>query len=179
MVNHLCWSKGKDGPPPVGNQFCNLPGFPDICPWELLKNYVAMTSTHITVGSTVFRGLHHPFSPLTSNSIGRITKQALSSLGIPMQIWKAHSTRGAGVAMYKNLGLTSEQVCELGKWKNVQAFSQHYLRIGAHKVASQKILPFLVHKVSPLRSAKPDYDDDAQPLPPNTTIWFTITCHLI
>jgi hypothetical protein len=58
--------------------------------------------------------------------------------------------------MYKSLGLSSEEVCEIGKWKNVQAFSQHYLRIGAHKVASQKILPFLVHKVSPLRSAKPD-----------------------
>ena len=51
--------------------------------------------------------------------------------------------------------MTSEEVCEIGKWKNVQAFSSHYLRLGAPLVASQKIMG-LVHKTSPGSSAESD-----------------------
>jgi hypothetical protein len=53
------------------------------------------------------------------------------------------------------MGLSSEQVCEIGKWKNVSAFSSHYLRLGATNIASQHISE-LVHKVSPLGVAESD-----------------------
>ena len=43
------------------------------------------------------------------------TKKLLTKHGIDTSEWKAHSTRGAGVLLYKNLGLTSEEVCEIGK----------------------------------------------------------------
>ena len=79
-----------------------------------------------------------PFVPLKANSIGSITKQSLQKLGVDTTVWKAHSTRGAGVAMYKSLGFTSEEVCELGKWKNVSAFTSNYLRLNAtYKVGSK------------------------------------------
>ena len=68
---------------------------------------------------------------------------------------RAHSICGAGVLMYKRLGLTSEQVCGVGKWKNSQAFSDHYLRLGAPRVAATKLVS-LVHNVSPEGSAEPD-----------------------
>ena len=72
-----------------------------------------------------------------------------------MGVYGAHSTRGAGVQLYKNLGLSSEQVCELGKWKNTGAFTSHYLRLGAAKAAA-RTLETLVHNVSPMGSAEPD-----------------------
>ena len=132
-----------------------LPGQKNLCPWSLLQKYVALTSKNATPGTNVFRSSVHPFLPLKANSIGSLTKRALAELGVDTSIWKPHSTRGAGVNMYKNLGMSSEQVCELGKWKNVAAFSSHYLRLGATNVASQKISE-LVHNVSPLGVAEPD-----------------------
>ena len=58
--------------------------------------------------------------------------------------------------MYKKLGLTSEEVCEVGKWKNVNAFTAHYSRLGASTRASGKILE-LVHNVSPMQRAESDW----------------------
>ena len=57
--------------------------------------------------------------------------------------------------MLKRLGLSSEAVCEVGKWKNVGAFTSHYLRLGASDMVGQKI-GNMVHRVSPLSSADPD-----------------------
>ena len=72
-----------------------------------------------------------------------------------MSQWGAHSTRGAGVRFYKTQGLQPEEVCELGQWKNLQAFTQHYLRVGATQKAAQ-VVNSLVHKTSPLESAEPE-----------------------
>ena len=76
---------------------------------------------------------------------------------IDTSIWGPHSTRGAGVQFYKNLGMTSEHVCEIGQWKNVEAFTKHYLRLGASREAEAKLNPFLVHNVSPRQSAEPEW----------------------
>ena len=59
------------------------------------------------------------------------------------------------MSFYKQLGLTSEKVCEIGKWKNSNAFESHYLRLGASKTVSGRVSNF-VHTVSPGCSAKPD-----------------------
>ena len=78
-------------------------------------------------------------------------------MGIIVSHWGHHSTRGAGVQMYKQMGLTSEEVCEIGKWKNTGAFSAHYLRVGATKSASDRLKAFFVHNVSSRQSAEPDW----------------------
>ena len=57
--------------------------------------------------------------------------------------------------MFKDMGLSSEQVCEIGQWKNVGAFTSHYLRLDAQKVAASRVSS-LVHNVSPGCSAEPD-----------------------
>ena len=68
----------------------------------------------------------------------------------------AHSTRGAGVGMYKSLGLPSEQVCEIGGWKDIQSFSSHYLRLGAARGAAASLQKNFVHRSSSQGSAEPD-----------------------
>ena len=56
---------------------------PSLCPWTLLKRYVALTAKHVPVGSPVFISLKGPpFVPLKANSIGSITKQSLQKLGV-------------------------------------------------------------------------------------------------
>ena len=127
----------------------------EVCPVALILRYVHMTS-HLPAGSLLLTALKPPFAPLTPNSIGRVSKQILAQLGVPIKAFGPHSTRGAGVKMYKSLGLSSEYVCELGKWKNPTAFTAHYLRLGATEVAAQALSPLLVHTVSSSRSAEPD-----------------------
>ena len=62
---------------------------------------------------------------------------------------------GRGVFLYKNWGFYSEEVCEIGKWKNISAFATHYLRLNATDRAAEK-LQALVHKISPGGSAEPE-----------------------
>ncbi len=127
----------KGWPKPRWEALVRLPAHPQLCPWTLLQRYVAMTAK-VATGTPVFRALQPPFAPLKANSIGSITKRALSALGVDTSVWKPHSTRGAGVTMLKRLGMSSEEVCEVGKWKNVGAFTSHYLRLGAtNKVGSR------------------------------------------
>ena len=128
---------------------------PTLCPWTLLKTYVALTAKHCPPGGVVLRTLRPPFAALSAARIASITRALLQRFGVDTTTWGPHSTRGAGVRMYKALGLSSEQVCEIGQWKNTNAFTSHYLRLGARVAASGRILS-LVHTVSLGASAEPD-----------------------
>ena len=67
-----------------------------------------------------------------------------------------HSTRGAGVKMFKKLGLSSDEVCAIGKWRSTSAFAQHYLRVNATQSAAD-LLSRKVRSVSPWASAEDDW----------------------
>ena len=51
--------------------------------------------------------------------------------------------------MFKELGLSSEQVCEIGAWKNSSTFGQYYLRLNAAKHLNHFVEKLSVHNVSP------------------------------
>ena len=119
----------------------------------------------------MFLSVNPPFHPLSANSIDRIKKKVFQTLGVTMSFFGPHSTRGAGVKFYKSLGMSSEVVCELGKWKNTEAFSKHYLRLSAvpkvgvalnkalatpfgPKTRKEIIWPKSAHKVPSCQSAK-------------------------
>ena len=59
------------------------------------------------------------------------------------------------------MGLSSEVIAQLGRWKNEKAFSEHYLRLQAPQLAAQKILEH-VHNVS--RGIGPEADRSCTPL---------------
>ena len=121
-----------------------------------MNHYVKMTAFHVPNGSNLLRQLKPHYAPISNNTVRRITRNILKSLGINTAFWGPHSTRGAGVQIYKKLGLTSEEVCEVGKWKNVNAFTAHYSRLGASTRASGKILD-VVQNVSPMQRAESDW----------------------
>ena len=153
------WIHRKGWPQPRWEEIVRLDACPGISPFHLLQRYVALTA-HLPADSVVLRALKAPHPPLTSNTIGSVTRSLLSSLGVPMSVWGPHSTRGAGVLMYKQMGLSSEEVCEIGKWKNTNAFSSHYLRLGAPTRAARE-LDLMVHNVSSWGSA--EYDQSRTP----------------
>ena len=162
-------------------------GLKVISPADLMLRYVELTSGQAVPGSALLLQLHAPYGPLSSNAIGSLTKKALQKLGVDMRHFGPHSTRGAAVKMFKTLGLSSEEVCQLGKWKNVAAFTSHYLRLGACQHASQKISQ-IVHTVSLGQSADPDWsctpgtkdqggkDQEGEAQRPSETCTFTAGC---
>ena len=148
------WVQRKGWPTPRWEAVPRLPSLGDLCPWTALMAYVKATSAFCPVGSEVFRSLQPPFTKLSANSLGRITKEILQDQGLNVSLWQPHSTRGAGVALFKDLGLSSEQVCELGAWKNPATFGQYYLRLNAAKnldsfVQKLNVEKLNVHSVSP------------------------------
>ena len=80
-----------------------LPSLHDLCPWTALSTYVQATAGTCAVGSEVFRSLSPPFRPLSSNSLGRITRQILQENGINVSFWKPHSTK---IRMGFSMGLS-------------------------------------------------------------------------
>ena len=125
-----------------------------LCPVHLLDSYVNLTVSKGKKGGSLFLSLLPPYGPLSANSIGRITKGILRRMGVPTGVFGAHSTRGAAVKMYKSMGLPSELVCELGSWKNSEAFSKHYLRLGAAVTAGNILSQKFVHTVPSSQSAE-------------------------
>ena len=149
----LYWKQKQKGKPRA--EFEALLHLPDatLSPAFLLCRYVSLTHAQGRPGGPIFLNLN-PLHPLSANSIGRITKQLLASLGVPVSVFGPQSTRGAAVKNFKHLGLNSETVCELGSWKNTEAFSKHYLRIGAAEKAAVVLANKFVHKVPSCRSAE-------------------------
>ena len=153
--NSLYWWIKRKGQ--SAHHFEEVMRLPDrnISPACLLLRYVALTSRFVGPGGAVFVSLHPPFKALSANSIGRVTKLWLKRLGVPVSVFGPHSTRGAAVKMLKDFGLPSEVVCELGAWKNSEAFSKHYLRLGAAKTAKNVLIKNFVHSVPSCQSAEP------------------------
>ena len=140
---------------PQWQQVLTLPDVPALSPWHVLVAYVALTAK-VPQGSPVLRALTPPFAPLSANRVGSLTRAILRDWGIPHQ-FGPHSTRGAGVFLYKSWGLSSEHVCEVGRWKDHQAFRSHYLRLQATETVADAIRDRLgVHRVSSTVAAEPD-----------------------
>ena len=105
-------------------QIIALPELPCLSPWHLIQHYVSVNRLHGNPGGPLLLSLSAPWKPLSANAINSLTKRLLKRYGVDTTFWKAHSTRGAGVSLYKKLGLPSEMVCEIGCWKMSKHF-QH------------------------------------------------------
>jgi hypothetical protein len=125
----------------------SIPKFPQISPFHLLQAYVSLTRKQGKLGGPVLLSLQPPFKPISADTVGSITKNFLEDFGISSKIWGPHSTRGAGVSLMKRLGLSAEEVCEIGKWKSVDAFCAHYQRLGAQETLETKLCLALAEKV--------------------------------
>ena len=122
-------------------------------------------------GGPIFLALLPPFKPISSDTIASITKKELQKFGISSEFWGPHSTRGAGVGLLKRLGLTSEEVCEIGKWKSVEAFTAHYQRLGAQETLEKKLGECLAGGVRSQTSPRGSAEHEVSRTPPRRTEW--------
>ena len=127
------------------------------CPTTLVLRYVALTSSQAAPGSLLFRSLSAPFAPLSAKTIGSITKMLLSQAGIPTRFFGPHSNRGAAVEMFHRWGLPSDHVAQLGRWKNLEAFQKHYLRLQAVQAVGPCVERIVHRGVSQGTCAEPEW----------------------
>ena len=101
------WIQRKGWLQPRWEEVIRLPDVPNLCPWTLLRQSVALTAAlpGIAPRSPVLRALVAPLAPLYSKTVGSITSKLLEKFGVSRCFWGAHSTRGPGVAMYKRNGI--------------------------------------------------------------------------
>ena len=109
---------------------------PSISPQHVLMHYVALTSSVVPAGAHLICWLRPPFAALSSNTMSSITREGLRALGVDVSNYGPHSTRGAFMEFFKSLQLDSEVVAAIGKWKNLEAFNKHDLRLIAAGIAS-------------------------------------------
>ena len=124
-----------------------------------LPSYAALCFIHPRVGGPGGSPVcvhATPHQGLSADRIASITQKELARLGVDTTVFGAHATRGVGVSIYKKLGLSSEEVCEIGAWKNVSAFSAHYQRLGAQQKAGSLLFSVLGAQSSLCGSAELD-----------------------
>mmetsp|Transcript_17847 Transcript_17847/g.28286 ORF Transcript_17847/g.28286 Transcript_17847/m.28286 type:complete len:526 (-) Transcript_17847:59-1636(-) len=135
-----------------------LPDRPRICPATLLFRYISITKDtvlHLPSPAPVLVGLVKPHRPLSASRIASLTKVIMARHGVDTTVFKAHSTRGAGLEAQKDLGLPSEVSCEVGSWKNSEAFDKHYKRLGAVQQVAVAVSASLDVHSSPEPSCAP------------------------
>ena len=71
----------KNWSQPQLEEVVRLPSTPTLCPWTLLQHYVALTRSSCVSGSHLFRQLCMPFSPVSANTLGSITKKMSYKIG--------------------------------------------------------------------------------------------------
>ena len=134
----------------------SLPDLPEVSPSQLLTHYVGMTSS-LPEYSPVLVSLARGQEPICADTIKGITKRALETYGLPSAAFGPHATRGAGIKLLDRFGLSPQQVADLDKWKNLEAFTKHYLRLTTGPLAETLIERGLrVHTSSPRTCAEPD-----------------------
>ena len=135
FAQHKFRKSQHTGPLPV----FTLPIFPvaNICPVGDLRVYLSRTegrrgSDNI---NSLFIATIAPFKGVTSNTIAHWVRSLLSSAGIDVIVFGAHSTRGAAA------GVSVDSILQTGQWAHESTFARHYKRDLRTSVASVVLNP--------------------------------------
>ena len=107
-------------------KFLKFPLEPRLCMVENLERYLEKTS--------IYRGKHKqlllshaiPHNPVKVSTIRRWVTDVLQQAGINIKIFTAHSTRVSSTSKAKQKGVSMDEICRAGGWKNCQVFAKHY-----------------------------------------------------
>ena len=141
FAQHKFRKSQHTGPLPV----FTLPIFPvaNICPVGDLRVYLSRTegrrgSDNI---NSLFIATIAPFKGVTSNTIAHWVRSLLSSAGIDVIVFGAHSTRGAAASKAFAAGVSVDSILQTGQWAHESTFARHYKRDLRTSVASVVLNP--------------------------------------
>uniref|UniRef100_A0AC35F1D6 Reverse transcriptase domain-containing protein n=1 Tax=Panagrolaimus sp. PS1159 TaxID=55785 RepID=A0AC35F1D6_9BILA len=125
---------------------------PKLCPIENLEFYIKSTES-LRKGSQLLISYQKPHAPVSSATISRWLKEALSEAGLDG--FTGHSTRSAATSKAVLKGLSAAQILEAANWsKNGSTFQTFYNKEISESF-QDKILGDRPHRSQPSSSSKP------------------------
>ena len=133
-----------------GNGLCifKRTGRPLVCPTALpFRNIKATKHVVHDLPSPcpVVASLVRPYKALAASGAAALTKVVLSQHGIDVSVFGPHSTSGAGIDVHQHLHLPPEVSCEIGSWKNEEAYAKHYCCLKAINRSPRRSMPICSH----------------------------------
>ena len=104
-----------------------------MCSISLLRAYINLSKEGATSHGSprpVYLAVTHRFRPLLPARISSLTKEVLHDAGVDADFFGTHSTRGDGLDLLRQLGLSAEQSAKVASRANLTAFNSHYCRLG-------------------------------------------------
>ena len=102
----------------------SLTNLPEESPSHLLTHYVGITSS-LPEDSPLLVFLARGQEPICADTIRGVTRRALETYGVPPAAFGPHTTRGARIKLLDRFRLSPQQIADLGKWRNLEAFTKY------------------------------------------------------
>ena len=102
-------------------------GNPKICVIECAKHYIEIRRELVPPEIKQFLVTYgKPHKAASDDTISRWIKNTISSAGIDIDVFKAHSTRSASSSKAKKAGIPYTEILKRGSWKGANTFTKHY-----------------------------------------------------
>ena len=103
-----------------------------LCPVACLDSYVGRSKAWRGVGNRpqpLFLSFQAPHKPVSSATIGRRLKDIMKEVGIDVDTFKAHSTRGAVSSAARDRGVSIQEILRTADWTRETTFNRFYYRL--------------------------------------------------
>ena len=99
-----------------------------VCVVNNLRTYMERTSDITNAGDALFCSFAPPYRAVGTQTIARWTKLTMKCAGIDVDLFKAHSTRGASASGLAKMGIPLQDILKKGCWSHESTFKHFYLR---------------------------------------------------
>ena len=93
---------------------------PNICPFSVIKNYLAVRSRAITKKEQFF--VFSDSSPVTPQATNWVLKQIITLTGLDANLYSFHSLRIGRATDLLRMGCSVETIKKIGRWKSNAGF---------------------------------------------------------
>ena len=91
-----------------------------------LKEYLLRTKTLRVTGSQLLISFQKPYKAVSRDTISRWIRTVMQMSGINLDVYKAHSTRGASVSAAHRAQVPIQQIFSKAGWSSAQTFAIYY-----------------------------------------------------
>ena len=121
--------QSRQGKPLVEFFFPSFSHDEGLCPVQTLRQYESVTfPLRLGVQQELFLAIVKPHKPVSSCTIARWLKCVLNDAGIDVNMFTAHSVRGASSSAAAMAGVTTNDILKAADWSTDSVFRRFYYR---------------------------------------------------
>ena len=119
---------------------------PRLCVLRTLKQYLEKTAeVRKDIKSLIITTIP-PFQGVSTQTLGRWTKELLSRAGLNVDLFKAHSVRGASTSKLAQMKVPVKEIMEKASWSSESTFRKFYEKSIMPTDVSHKVLARFIDK---------------------------------